>query len=90
MRLRRHVAMRGAVEAVAAYAQLFKIAVRQAVQIRLRRHGLVEAGVKYRHLLHAREQALCGFHAAQVGVVMQRRQRGNLADLLNHLFRDQG
>ncbi len=90
MRLRGHVAVRGAVETIAAHAQLFKIAVRQAVQIRLRRQRLVETGVKYRHLLHAGEQALCGFYAAQVGVVMQRRQRGNLADLLNDLFRDQG
>ena len=90
MRLRGHVAVRGAVEAVAAHAQRFKIAVRQSVQIRLRRQRLVEAGIKYRHLLHAREQALCGFHAAQVGVVMQRRQRGDLADLLDHLFRNQG
>ena len=58
--------------------------------IRLRRQRLVEAGIKYRHLLHAREQPLCGFHAAQVGVVMQWRQRGNLSDLRDRLFRDQG
>ena len=77
-------------EAVAAHAQLFKIAVRQSVQIRLRRQRLVEAGIKYRDLLHAREQALCRFHAAQVGVVMQRRQRGDLANLRDRLFRDQG
>lgn len=77
MRLRGHVAVRGAVEAVAAHAQLFKIAVRQSVQIRLRRQRQVEAGIKYRDLLHAREQALCRFHAAQVGVVMQRCQRGD-------------
>ena len=63
-------------ETAAAHAQLFKIAVRQAVQIRLRRHGLVEAGIKYRHLLHAGEQALGGPRRSGW---QQRRQRAMAA-----------
>ena len=64
MRLPGNVAVGRTVEAIAPHAKLFKIAVRQPVQIGLRGQRLVEAGVKHRHLLYARKQAFGCLDAA--------------------------
>jgi hypothetical protein len=48
------------VEAVAADGVLFVVFHRNAVQIRLGRHGLVERGVEYGHLLGVRHDPLAG------------------------------
>ncbi|MNP23333.1 hypothetical protein D3C76_1160390 [compost metagenome] len=88
--LLRNIAVGGAVEPVTTHAQLLKEAIRQAVEIGLWRERLVETGIKHRHLLHAWEQLLRGFHAAEVSVVVQRSQGGNLTDLVDNLIGDQG
>ena len=54
----RNIAMRRAVETVAAHAELLKILPRQPIEIGLWRQRLVEAGIKHRHLPDPREELL--------------------------------
>ncbi|MPN41468.1 hypothetical protein SDC9_189014 [bioreactor metagenome] len=70
MRALRNIAVRRSVEAVTPHAQLFEILPRQAIQVSFWCHGLMEAGIKHRHLRDAGEQMLCGFNPAQIGVIM--------------------
>ena len=69
-------------------AILFGIAVRQRIQPRLWLQGLVKAGIEHRDLRHTWKQVSSGLYAAQIGVVMQRSQGGDLADLCHHTLID--
>ena len=84
-----HIAVRGAVEAVAADAQLIVILLRHAVHEGLRRHGLMEGGVEHGHHGGVRHDGLAGLNAHQVGRVVQRAQRDVLLDGRDHLVGDQ-
>ncbi len=72
-------------ETIAAYTIFLIQLVGYGVHVGLRRHGLVESGVKDAHLRQARHQLLHSVHAFQVGGVVQRSQVGALLELLQHL-----
>ncbi|KAF5029467.1 hypothetical protein DSECCO2_648310 [anaerobic digester metagenome] len=74
------VAVRGAVEAVAADAQRLVQVVGQRVKIRLLGHGLVELGVEHAHGRRVRKEFFRHFDAREVGGVVQRTQRNVVAD----------
>ena len=75
-----HIAMAGAMEAVAADVQIFIILVGNAVQIGLGRHGLMEGGVEHGHHGGAGHDLLAGLDAHQVGGVVQGAQGDVFAD----------
>ncbi len=85
---RGHVAVAGAVEAVAADLVLLVQLVGQAVQVGGRGHGLVERGVEDGHLLHVREHRLRLADADEVGRVVQGGQLHVLLDRLQHVVVD--
>ena len=82
----RHIAVAGAVEAIATNAVLLVQLVRNGIHECLGRHGLMEGGVKHTHLGQARHQFLHGIHALQVGGIMQRGQVRTLLKGLQHLI----
>ena len=81
-----HIAVRGAVETVAAYPEILVILPRQTIEKSFRGQGLVKAGIKDRHLHHLREQPLRRSNAAETGVVMQRGQGRYLANVIDNLL----
>ena len=81
-----HIAVRGAVETVAAYPEILVILPRQTIEKSFRGQGLVKAGIKDRHLHHLREQPLRRGDAAETGVVMQRGQGRYLANVIDNLL----
>ena len=85
-----HIAVRGAVEAVAADLVLLVILIGDGVQIGVLRHGLVEGSVEHRCLGHVVAQHRpAGLDADDVGGVMQRRQGGAVLHRLHHLIGNQ-
>ncbi len=76
----RDEAVGGAVEAVLAHVQIGVVMVRQTVAERLRRHGLMERGIKYGDLRNVRQHLLAGFDAHQVGGIVKRTQRDVFLD----------
>ena len=80
------IAVRGAVEAIAAHPEVLVILPRQTIEKSFRGQGLVKAGIKDRHLHHLREQPLRRGDAAETGVVMQRGQGRYLANVIDNLL----
>ena len=72
---RRHIAVAGAVEAVAAETVLAVEFARHGVGVGVLGHGLVEGGVEYADIGQIRENGLRGADAGEVGRVVQRCQR---------------
>ena len=64
-------------EAIAAYFQTGVVFLGNAVQIRLLGHGLMERGIKYRHIGGIGHNLLAGPDAHQVGGVVKR-AKGNI------------
>jgi hypothetical protein len=89
-RLARDVGVRGAVEAVAADAQLVGQVGGEGVAPGPRRHGLVEGGVEHGHLGGVGEAGHGDADAEQVGRVVQRGQGGLVGDGLDGGRVDQG
>ncbi len=77
-------------EAIAAHAVLRVQLVGHGIEVRLRRHGLVEGGVEDRHVGHVREQLLTGVDAGHVRGIVQRRQGEAVADDVLDVGVDQG
>ena len=84
------VAVRGAVEAVPADPQPVGQVAGQRVAPRARRHRGVEGGVEHRHLRGVRVAGAGDLDAGDVRGVVQRRERHQLADLLEHVVVDDG
>ena len=82
------IAVRGAVEAIAAHPEVLVILPRQTIEKGFRGQGLVKAGIKDRHLHHLREQPLRRGDAAEAGVVMQGGQGRHLANIVDNLLAD--
>ncbi len=82
----RHVEVAGAVRAIAANAVLFVQFVRQGVEVRLFRHGLVERGIKHGHVFvfQMREGFQRFSDTDQVSRVMQRCKRSGVFNALNN------
>ena len=70
----RHIAVRGAVEAVFADAELLIQIIGQGVHVGLGRHGLVESRIEDGDLGNAGHGFLAGFDAGHVRRIVQRRQ----------------
>ena len=83
-----HIAVGGAVEAVAAHAQILVVLIGHAVHEGLGGHGLMEGGVEHGHLGRSGHNGLAGLDAHQVGGVVQGAQRDVLADGRLHLIGD--
>ena len=85
-----HIAVGGAVEAVAAQLVVLIVLVGDAVQIGMLRHGLVESGVEHSHLRHVVAQHLAaGLDADDIGRVVQGSQRRAVLHGLQHLIVDE-
>jgi hypothetical protein len=85
----RHVAVRGAVKAVAAHLVAAIELVGDGVEVRVRRQRAVEGGVEHRDLRHARAQdRRRGADALEVGRVVQRREIDRVLDPLQYLVVD--
>ena len=85
-----HIAVRGAMEAVAADLVVFIVLIGDGVQIRMLGHGLVEGRVEHRHLGHiVAQDGPAGLDADDVGRIMQRRQGGAVLHRLHHLVGDE-
>jgi hypothetical protein len=75
-RERRHVAVAGAVEAIATHAVLVGQLLVERVLLRARRQRRVEGGVEHRDVDQIREQLASGDDAGEVGRVVERGERG--------------
>ena len=82
----RHIAVTGAVEAVASHPELFVQAIWNGVHISLGRHSLVESRIKHTHLRQLGHQFTHGTHALEVGRVVQRCQVDARLKRLEHLL----
>ena len=69
-----NVAVRGAVEAVAADLILLIVLVGQSIDVALGGHGLMEGGVKHAHHGHTGHDLLAGADAGDVGRIVERGQ----------------
>ncbi len=80
-----NIEVAGAVRAVAADAMFFVQAVRQGIQVRFFRHGLMERGVEHSNVLvfQLREGFQRFSDTDQVSRVVQRRKGGGVFDTLN-------
>ena len=76
--------MAGSVETVFADAVFFVVIIRNGIEIRFRRHGLVELRIEHRHIRNGLEDFLTGFDSHQVGGVVQRSEREAFADDVFH------
>ena len=84
------IAMRGAVEAIAAHGVFFIILVRHAEHICIRRHGLVERGVEHHDLRNlGAERGGSRTDTLHMRRIVQRRQRGVAFDIFHNLLVDQ-
>ena len=84
----RNVFMGGAVEAIAADAQLFVQRVGQGIQIRFGSQGHAEFGIENAHIGNAGEELFRNVDAHQVGRVVQRAEGEAVADDFFYLFVD--
>ena len=84
-----HVEEGGAVETVAADTVLLVPFMRQRVGIGEGRHSLVPGGIHDGHVRDVRHQLAGGLYALDVGRVVERRQRGKLAEGLYDLGVDE-
>ncbi len=88
-----YIEVAGAVCAIATNAVFFIQAVRQGIQVRFFRHGLMEGGVEYCNvfIFQLRERFQRFGDTNQVSRVMQRCERGGIFDALNDgLINDYG
>ena len=83
------IAVRGAVEAVAADAVLLVIIIGDRVHIGLSGHGLVESSVEHGDHRDVAHNGLAGVDAGDVGGVVQRSEGDALFDRLHDLVVDQ-
>jgi hypothetical protein len=87
-RLQRNVAVRSAVEAVAANAFLLVPVVRQPIKVGVGRQRLVEGGVEHGDVGHVGEELHRLAHAFEVVRIVQRRKHRERLDVGQHLLRD--
>ena len=82
----RHVAMRSAVESVAAHVVFLVEFVGHGVEIGVRRHRRVEGVVEHRHLRHVGHQVVHGADAFQVACIVDGREVAEAFDACFHAF----
>ena len=83
-----HEAVAGAVETVTANGILFVEGIRNAVEVSLARHGLVEGGVEHGDLRERREELGGAFHTGCVSRFVERGKQGNATDVVDHFLGD--
>ena len=83
-----HKAVAGAVETVTADGILFVEGIRNAVEVSLARHGLVEGSVKHGDLRERRKELGGAFHTGCVSRFVERGKQGNATDVVDDFLRD--
>ena len=83
-----HIAVAGAMEAIAAHMQALVVLIGHAVQEGLGRHGLMEGGIEHGHIGRAGHHLFAGLNAHEVGGIVQRAQRNVGANRVLNLLGD--